>query len=212
MTIHHSVAGLSQVGRSIKRTPGIQSRIVDGEVMPMTTNDILPDVLIPNLKLVICGSAVSTQSSQAGSYYAGKGNKFWQILHETGLTDRLLLTSQYRELLHYQSGLTDVAKKAAGVDAQIQQDDYDAAAFAARMEHFKPRIICFNGKKAAAVFRSWQHGRSVKTNEFDYGVYPQPTLQYAPILFVAPSTSAAAQASWNPEHWHQLAELVRRLP
>ena len=113
----------------------------------MTTKDILPDVLIPNLKLVICGSAVSAQSSQAGSYYAGQGNKFWQILHETGLTDRLLLTSQYRELLHYQIGLTDVAKKAAGVDSHIQPADYDAAAFAARMEHFRPQIICFNGKK-----------------------------------------------------------------
>ena len=56
----------------------------------MTTNDILPDVLIPNLKLVICGSAVSTQSSQVGSYYAGQGNKFWKILHETGLTPRQL--------------------------------------------------------------------------------------------------------------------------
>ena len=178
----------------------------------MTTNDILPDVLIPNLKLVICGSAVSTQSSQAGSYYAGQGNKFWKILHETGLTDRLLLTSQYRELLHYQIGLTDVAKKAAGVDAQIQQDDYDAAAFAERMEHFKPRIICFNGKKAAAVFRSRQHNRTVKTNEIGYGVLPQPTLQYSPILFVAPSTSAAAQTYWDPEFWHQLAEQVRRLP
>ena len=195
----------------MKRTPANQSRIVNGEGMPVTTNDILPDLLIPNLKLVICGSAVSTQSSQAGSYYAGKGNKFWQILHETGLTDRLLLTSQYRELLHYQIGLTDVAKKAAGVDAQIQQDDYDAAAFEERMEHFKPRIICFNGKKAAAVFRSWQHSRTVKTNEIGYGVLPQPTLQYAPILFVAPSTSAAAGVSWNAEHWHQLTHQVRYL-
>jgi TDG/mug DNA glycosylase family protein len=177
----------------------------------MSTNDILPDVLIPNLKLVICGSAVSTQSSQAGSYYAGQNNKFWRILHETGLTDRLIHTADYNSLLGYGIGLTDVAKKAAGVDAHIQHDDYDAAAFAARMEHFKPRIICFNGKKAAAVFRSWQHGRIVKTKELDYGICPQPTLQYAPILFVAPSTSAAAQASWNPAHWHQLAEQVRRL-
>ena len=211
MTIHHSAAGLSQVNRSIKRTPGIEGRIVNDEVMPMTTNDILPDVLIPNLKLVICGSAVSTQSSQAGSYYAGQGNKFWKILHETGLTDRLLLTSQYRELLHYQIGLTDVAKKAVGVDAQIQRDDYDAAAFAAKMEHFKPRVICFNGKKAAAVFRSWQIARTVKTKEIGYGVLPQPTFQYAPILFVAPSTSAAAGVSWNAEHWHQLAHQVRYL-
>ena len=196
----------------MKRTPANQSRIVNDEVMPMTTNDILPDVLIPNLKLVICGSAVSTKSSQAGSYYAGQGNKFWQILCDTGLTDRLLHTSEYRTLLDYGIGLTDVAKKVAGVDAHIQHDDYDAAAFAARMEHFKPRIICFNGKKASAVFRSWQRDRSVNTKEIGYGVLPQPTLQYAPILFVAPSTSAAAQGSWNPEHWRQLAELVRRLP
>lgn len=178
----------------------------------MSTNDILPDVLEPNLNLVICGSAVSKQSSQAGSYYAGQNNKFWQILHETGLTGRLLLTSEYRELLHYRIGLTDVAKKVAGVDAHIQHDDYDAAAFAARMEHFKPRIICFNGKKAAAVFRSWQCGKKIETNEIDYGVLPQPTFLYSPLLFLAPSTSAAAQASWNPAHWHQLAEQVRRLP
>ena len=178
----------------------------------MSTNDILPDVLTPNLKLVICGSAVSTQSSQAGSYYAGQGNKFWQILHETGLTDRRLLTSEYRELQHYGIGLTDVAKKVAGVDAHIQHDDYDAAAFAQRMERFQPRIICFNGKKAATVFLAWQYSRSVKTKEIDYGILPQPTFLYAPLLFVAPSTSAAAQASWNPEHWHQLAEQVRRLP
>ena len=132
----------------------------------MTTNDILPDVLIPNLKLVICGSAVSTQSSQAGSYYAGQGNKFWKILHETGLTDRLLLTSQYCELLHYQIGLTDVAKKAAGVDAQIQQDDYDAAAFTAKMENFRPRVICFNGKKGGGCFPSLaiRPGRHDKRN------------------------------------------------
>ena len=211
MTIHHSVAGLSQVNRSIKRTPGIEGRIVNDEVMPMTTNDILPDVLIPNLKLVICGSAVSTQSSQAGSYYAGQNNKFWRILHETGLTARLIHTAEYRELQHYGIGLTDVAKKVAGVDAHIQHDDYDAAAFAQRMERFQPRIICFNGKKAAAVFRSWQIGRTVKTKEIGYGVLPQPTFQYAPILFVAPSTSAAAEVYWNAEHWHQLAHQLRYL-
>ncbi len=177
----------------------------------MSTNDILPDVLTPNLKLVICGSAVSKQSNLAGSYYAGQGNKFWQILHETGLTDRLLHTSEYRELLHYGIGLTDVAKKVAGVDAHIQHDDYAAAAFAQRMEHFQPRIICFNGKKAAAVFLSWQHGRSIKTKVIGYGILPQTTFLYVPLLFVAPSTSAAAQASWNLEYWNQLAEQVRRL-
>ena len=86
----------------------------------MSMGDILPDVLVPNLKLVICGSAVGAQSARAGSYYAGQNNMFWQILHETGLTDRLLHTSEYHRLLDYGIGLTDAAKKAAGVDADIK--------------------------------------------------------------------------------------------
>lgn len=178
----------------------------------MSTQDILSDVLKPNLKLVICGSAVSTQSRLVGAYYAGPGNKFWGILRSTGLTDRVMQPTEYRHLLDYGIGLTDVAKKVSGVDVFIRRSDYDAAAFAAKMEHFKPRIICFNGKKAAAVFRSWQSGRSIKTNEIGYGVLPQPTFLYAPILFVAPSTSAAAEAAWNPEYWNQLAEQIRQLP
>ena len=75
----------------------------------MPTPDVLPDVLTPNLNLVICGSAVSKQSNLAGSYYAGQGNKFWQILCDTRLTDRVLHTSEYRRLLDYGIGLTDVA-------------------------------------------------------------------------------------------------------
>jgi hypothetical protein len=47
---------------------------------------ILPDVLAENLRLVICGTAVATQSVKAESYYVGTGDKFWQILYNTGLT------------------------------------------------------------------------------------------------------------------------------
>ena len=38
---------------------------------------ILPDVLQPDLKVVFCGTAAGTQSAQAGTYYAGRGNYFW---------------------------------------------------------------------------------------------------------------------------------------
>jgi G:T/U-mismatch repair DNA glycosylase len=39
---------------------------------------ILPDVLQPDLKVVFCGTAAGTQSAQAGAYYAGRGNYFWE--------------------------------------------------------------------------------------------------------------------------------------
>lgn len=177
----------------------------------MSVEDILPDVLAPNLKLVICGSAVGAESARAGSYYAGINNMFWRILFEIGLTDCLLHTSEYRELLRYGIGLTDAAKKVSGVDADIKKNDYDAAVFVQKMTLYKPKIICFNGKKSAAALRSWQLQRNCKTEEISYGIYPHPIMQNGPILFVAPSTSAAAKRYWQPNYWHNLATLFQQL-
>jgi TDG/mug DNA glycosylase family protein len=52
--------------------------------------DILGDLLDESLQVVLCGSAASTASAAASAYYAHKQNKFWKILHETGLTAELL--------------------------------------------------------------------------------------------------------------------------
>jgi len=177
----------------------------------VSIGDILPDVLVPNLKLVICGSAVGAQSARAGSYYAGRNNMFWQILHETGLTDRLLHTSEYHRLLDYGIGLTDAAKKAAGVDADINKSDYDAVTLVQKMTAYRPKIICFNGKKSAAALCSWQQARNCQTAEIDYGIYPYSIMQNGPTLFVAPSTSAAAKRYWQPMYWHTLATLVKQV-
>ena len=34
----------------------------------------LPDILVPGLDIVFCGTAVSNVSAQRGAYYAGPGN------------------------------------------------------------------------------------------------------------------------------------------
>jgi len=180
--------------------------------MAVSTGAILPDVLAPNLKLVICGSAVGAQSARAGSYYAGKNNMFWQILYETGLTDRLLPPAEYRELLRYGIGLTDMAKNASGVDVDIATNDYDAAAFVQKMALYQPQIICINGKKPAAILCSWQLQRNCRTKKIFYGPYPHPIMSKGPPFFVAPSTSAAAKRYWQPDYWHMLAALVHQLP
>jgi TDG/mug DNA glycosylase family protein len=62
---------------------------------------VLPDVLQSNLKVVFCGTAVGTQSAQAGAYYAGRGNQFWDILFQVGLTPRRLEPHEFRSLPAY---------------------------------------------------------------------------------------------------------------
>ena len=71
---------------------------------------MLPDVLGPDLKIVFCGTAAGQKSADLGYYYAGNGNKFWKTLFSTELTPRLLLPSEFRELIAWGIGLTDMVK------------------------------------------------------------------------------------------------------
>jgi TDG/mug DNA glycosylase family protein len=74
---------------------------------------ILPDVLQPGIGLVICGTAAGATSAKQSAYYAGRGNKFWRVLHDVGLTSRLLRPHDYPLLLQEGIGLTDLAKREA---------------------------------------------------------------------------------------------------
>ena len=80
----------------------------------MSSTQPLPDLLAPNLKLVICGSAAGQKSADVGHYYAGPGNALWRTLFEIGLTPRELKPEEWQQLLEFGIGLTDLVKDQAG--------------------------------------------------------------------------------------------------
>ena len=86
---------------------------------------VLPDMLISELNIVFCGMAAGNRSAAIRAYYAGPGNKFWRVLADMGLTPELLQPSQFRSLLDFGIGLTDVAKYASGNDVDISISDRD---------------------------------------------------------------------------------------
>jgi TDG/mug DNA glycosylase family protein len=161
--------------------------------------DILPDVLKPGLKVVFCGMAVGNRSAAIGAYYAGRGNQFWAVLYRIGLTPRQLQPQEYRILLNYGIGLTDLVKKASGNDNTLKKEVFNIAGLRQRLEKASPKVVVFNGKRAAMEFL----GRPVK-----YGLQPERVGSSA--VFVLPSTSGAARAYWNEQYWLELAEYVGR--
>jgi TDG/mug DNA glycosylase family protein len=165
----------------------------------LTRADVLPDLLAPGLALVICGSAAGTRSAQLRQYYAGRGNKFWRTLAETRLTPRQLAPAEYPMLLSFGIGLTDVVKDQSGGDSQIDFRRASPDALRAKLERFAPRWLCFSSKRAAQTFL----GRA----KVDYGIQPETVA--ATRLFVAPSPSGAANASWDLSVWRALARRVR---
>lgn len=161
---------------------------------------ILPDVLAPGLRVVFCGTAPGTRSAREGAYYAHPGNHFWRTLFAIGLTPRLLAPSEFREVLQFGIGLTDVAKHHFGSDAELPRVAFDAAALQRKLARYRPRIVAFTSKNAARA------GLALGSRIPDYGEQPAAIAQTR--VFVLPSPSGQARGFWNVEPWRELAEAV----
>jgi TDG/mug DNA glycosylase family protein len=164
---------------------------------------VLPDLLVPDLKLVFCGTAPGTVSAQRGHYYAHPQNKFWRTLHAVGLTPRLLEPREFAMLTEYGIGLTDIAKHVSGMDKELPPGALGreaAAALRARITAVSPRILAFT---------SLNGGRRVM------GAKAQPGEQTEKIgdtrVWILPSPSPVAQWNWDQGIWQALADSVRAL-
>lgn len=94
-----------------------------------------------------------------------------------------------------------MAKHYAGADAGLAATDDDPDALRRKIEHCRPRVLAFVGKRAAAVFlgRTPGYGRQRETVG-------------ATVLWVLPSPSGAARRYWSEEPWRELAAFVAHGP
>ncbi|MGH8165017.1 MAG: mismatch-specific DNA-glycosylase, partial [Rhodanobacteraceae bacterium] len=181
----------------------LKSMQVSQPMKSSTPVHVLPDVLAPNLRVVFCGTAPGTRSARERAYYAHPGNYFWRTLFEIGLTPRRLQPAQFRDVLEYGIGLTDVAKRHYGADHELPRDAFDAIALRRKLARYKPGIVAFTSKNAARA------GLGTKAASFEYGELD--TLIANSRVFVLPSPSGQARGFWDIGPWRELAEAARRL-
>lgn len=165
------------------------------------TEHRLPDYLVMDLKIIFVGTAAGRTSAQRGHYYAGPGNRFWNTLHEIGLTPRKFRPEDDRNLLALGIGLTDISKLGCGMDHHIDPHQFDPTHFEANLKRFRPRAVGFNGKKAASIWL----GRNGKRLPYGRVANLEQTL---PAVFVLPSTSGAARRHWDIGPWREMAQWI----
>ena len=158
---------------------------------------ILPDLLNYNLNIIFCGTAASKKSKNLNAYYAGPGNKFWKTLHEIGATTKLLKPQEFKKLLDFDIGLTDICKTDYGNDNELDTSKYDVDGFTLKILEYKPKIVCFNGKNAAKAY--------LNQKKVAYGYQDKKVGDSK--IFIAPSTSGAANGFWDLNIWIELAAL-----
>jgi len=115
------------------------------------TLEIPADILDPDVRIVIVGSAKSVASAEAGHYYAHPSNRFWHLLQATGLTGgEWIPANDDRSLLRFGVGLTDVVPgRAESNDAKLTPQDLDLPGLVEKMESIRPLVIAFNGGTSA---------------------------------------------------------------
>lgn len=147
---------------------------------------MLPDILRPDLQIVFCGTAVATASAERGHYYSGRGNKFWQLLHDACFTPVRLGPEQDVLLLQYGIGVTDLVKdKAQSHDRGLDFSAADRTASVLRSAD--PRWIAFNGITAgrvAATQLKLARRRDLRLGEQSWSIGESR-------VFVLPSSSGA---------------------
>lgn len=164
----------------------------------MTAEPLVPDVVGPGLRVVFCGTALSAVSAEVGAPYAGPGNKFWPTLHEAGFTPHRLAPAEFREVVRWGIGLTDLNKTDSGSDAEIGDGGYDLRRLRSLLEKHRPDWIAFTSKKAAQT--------ALEMKSVEYGPREEP---FAGVrAFVLPSPSGRASGHWDIGPWRSLAELA----
>ena len=158
---------------------------------------VLPDLLARGLDLVLCGTAASRVSARVGAYYATPGNLFWPTVHAIGLTPRRLAPAEFRAVLEFGIGLTDLNKTESGADTELSARRFDVAGLRAKLARAAPTAVAFTSKTAGRIF----FDRPVA-----YGRQPDELLGIA--WFVLASPSGRARSHWTEAPWRELGEFI----
>jgi len=105
----------------------------------------LPDIVGPDMGLLICGLNPSLYAADAGVNFARPGNRFWPAALAAGLVSRD--RDPWHALAHHGIGFTDIVKTASPGAASLSAEDYrrglDRLAWTVRL--LGPRAVCFVG-------------------------------------------------------------------
>lgn len=162
----------------------------------------LPDYLRPDLDLVFVGINPGAKSAATGHHYAGPGNHFWPLLHEAAFVSERLTHEDDARVLEWNIGLTNMVDRASPSISDLSLDELRAGAARLRVKllKYRPRAVCFNGKRIYEIFAG--HPAAL-------GAQPE-TLDGA-LLYVMPSTSARTasyQRADKLKFFRELRDLV----
>jgi mismatch-specific thymine-DNA glycosylase len=184
----------------------------------------LVDSMRSGLTLVMIGLNPGLMTAATGHAYAHPSNRFWHILHASGITPKKHLPSETRDLMDlYQIGNTNICARPtrSGDGLTKQEMEEGAAILDKKIAEFRPQAVVIVGKSIwEAIWMKKKGQKRFKDPGFHWG-WQDEEMQLGRIVdgkdvvwpgaktFVATSTSGLA-ATMKPaeklEVWKPLGE------
>ena len=107
----------------------------------------IPDVIAPDLDVLIAGINPGLWSAATGHHFARPGNRFWPALHRGGFTPRQLRPDEQEQLPGYGLGITNVAARATARADELTVDEIRAGGeiLVAKLAEYRPRWLAVLG-------------------------------------------------------------------
>ncbi len=118
----------------------------------------LPDIAGPGLRLLIVAINPASRSAELGHAFSSPGNPFWRLLHESGITPRLLAPEEDHRLLEHRVGLVSTVRRATTAAAELTTAERRAGATEVRLTvaRLAPQHVALLGITLYSLF--FPHG------------------------------------------------------
>jgi G:T/U-mismatch repair DNA glycosylase len=163
-----------QVPSSASSSPHKKSRSPAGYAPPSKYAHLneLVDILEPNLICAFVGLNPGIRTATEGHAYSHPSNRFWKLLHSSGLTTRLMKPAEDRSLpALFSVGNTNIVSRPTRNGAELSKKEMDDSVqvLDEKMREFRPEAVCIVGKSIWESIWRVRHGRAIKKEEFKYG-------------------------------------------
>jgi mismatch-specific thymine-DNA glycosylase len=114
---------------------------------------VLRDRIEPGVRVLFVGINPGMRSEAIGHHFAGYSNRFWKLLHESGLVPEPIRAEDDDRLPEWGYGMTNLVPRATpGIDT-LRREEFAAGVHALerKVARFKPRVVALIG---VTVFRS----------------------------------------------------------
>ena len=171
----------------------------------------IPDYVAPSLDILLVGINPGIRSSEKGHHFAGPGNKFWNLLFESGLVPRKLSYEEDYRLPEHGIGLTNIVARPSRSTADLVPRDFERgrSLLLKKIENFRPRTAAFVG---VTVFRELWPAMACGKPPKAISCGPRPERIGGASIYVLPNPSGRnAHFSYAEmlSHWRGLADHIR---